>query len=195
MITDTPDKRQRPVSAAPYNSGKKSAKPVCRTSSYKEAYRVYTKPLPRQAFDLESVQTPRQNCYRSDKSSHSKLKPSLDYRLGEDDIGNNNNEKCVNANVNGRHLDVARMQVATETDSESSSGSDLDEDVTPDAVTMLQRMNGQEKDEVLSEVVRLGDRVLISCPQKPPRYGKKRGRKYFKICKCRLGNLCNACAG
>lgn len=184
MVEETPDKRQRPVSAVHPSAGRRSASAVHRTTSYKEARKVYTQPLPRRPNEYEGiyVQSPRQNSYKSDsKHSSSKLKPTLDYRLGEDDLLNNN-EKCVaNANCSQtRNSESARLQTALETDSVSSSSSDLDDDLTPDGADLLRHMSGQERDAVLQEVINLGDRVLISCPQKPPRYGKKRGNCFIQ---------------
>lgn len=175
VLVDTPDKRQRPVSAAPTFANRRNVRSVQRTSSYKEARKVYNKALPRRPFDYEVVQSPRQNCYRSDKQSMSKLKPSLDYKLGDDDI-ENNNDKCTNHNnLSARNSEGSRTHVATDTDS-SLSGSDLEEDISADGVEMLHHMKAAERDQVLAEIIDIGDRVLICCPQKPPRYGKKRGQ-------------------
>ena len=172
LSENTPDKRQRPVSAAPTVENRKHTRSVQRTSSYKEARKVYTKPLPRQ-------QSPRQNCYRpeSRQQNNPRLKPSFEYNLLDD--SETDNEKSNNS---GRNCVVSQMRVGSEDcDSVSSSGSDLDEDLTSDGADMIKQISGREKDNVLAEVIDIGDRVLISIPQKQPRYGKKRGMELFLL--------------
>ena len=41
-------------------------------------------------------------------------------------------------------------------------------------------MGGKEKDEILKQYVKLGSRIVVSVPQKPPRYGRKIS-KWFMI--------------
>ena len=43
---------------------------------------------------------------------------------------------------------------------------------------MLDSMTDQEKDEILAEVIQMGDRVKILVPQKPPKYGRKKCKQY-----------------
>ncbi|XP_053402522.1 uncharacterized protein LOC123548303 isoform X3 [Mercenaria mercenaria] len=170
VATETPDKRKRPVSAMAQPVKKHSAH-VHRTTSYKEAHKVYTKPLPRKtnSFDIDIIQSPRSNTtYKSEKHVHTKLKPSLDYSISTD---------RSNENFDKRECESAKDEkgpLPSDADSVFSSESDFEEEMTSEQECVLKGVSAREKDAALAEIINVGDRVLISIPQKPPRYGKKK---------------------
>ncbi|XP_052815456.1 uncharacterized protein LOC128242367 isoform X3 [Mya arenaria] len=183
---DGTDKRKRPVSAAP-TSGRKTPVTVHKTSSFREAHKVYTKPLPRKSFDYDRLESPRYNhvsnktdpSNKHQSSSSPKIKPTMDYNLiGMDDSVSSSERSgttvnSTNARQNG-HIRLHSTTTTTEVESISSSDSDCEDELTADSEATLRSMNARDRDVLMAEVVNVGDRVLISCPQKPPKYGKKR---------------------
>ncbi|XP_052233513.1 neurofilament light polypeptide-like isoform X3 [Dreissena polymorpha] len=165
------NKHKRPVSAfAP--SSKKTAI-VHRTSSYREAHKVYTQPLPRKPFDYDRVESPRNNHTQNSKHSSAKNRPPVEIiKISVEDAANTSDKSSPSDATDGPHSRL--NSAATDMDSVSSSGSDIEEDLSLESEDVLRSLTAMEKDEVLAEIVNVGDRVLISCPQKPPRYGKKR---------------------
>lgn len=57
----------------------------------------------------------------------------------------------------------------------SSLSSDDEDAISMSLMNKLAKLSSREKEDILCKFVSPGDRVLISVPQKPPRYGKKIG--------------------
>lgn len=166
---------------------------VHNTSSYKEAHKVYTKPLPRKSnsFDVDMTQSPRNNTpqsprnsatYKSERHVNTKYKPSLDYNIGPDKHdGNTERSRCISPK---EKINRDKRPLPSDADSMYSSESDFEEEMTSEQAYVLQGVTAREKDEILSEVIKVGDRVIISCPQKAPKYGKKRGICFVILLVC-----------
>ncbi|XP_060567534.1 uncharacterized protein LOC132726265 isoform X2 [Ruditapes philippinarum] len=170
---EMPDKRKRPVSAMP-QPVKRNASQVHRTTSYKEAHKVYTKPLPRktQSFEVELIQTPRSSTtYKSEKQGNTKLKPSLDYSIGTE---KDSERDCISPRDKSCH---EKGPLPSDADSVFSSESDFEEEMTSEQEYELKGFSSREKDQALADIINVGDRVLISVPQKPPRYSKRKAPK------------------
>lgn len=170
MVTELPDKRKRPVSAM-VQPTKKNIAHVHRTTSYREAHKVYTKPLPRKtnSFDIDITLSPRNTTtYKSEKHVNTRLKPSLDYSIGPAD------DDKVMCESPREKTSQDKGPLPSDADSVFSSESDFEEEMTSEQEFVLKGVSAREKDIVLSEIINIGDRVLISVPQKPPRYGKKK---------------------
>jgi len=176
------ERMKRPKSAAPAVSERKT---VHKTSSYREAHKVYTKPLPRKPFEYEHVNnvTHKSSAKHNHNGVHSKPRPINDLELIlnlQDSVTTSEKSGTTVTSSSGHNKDNghSRHHSTTTADTESicTSDSDLDDDVTVDQEQTYRSLTARERDEMLSEIITVGDRVLISCPQKPPRYGKKRGR-------------------
>lgn len=190
VLIDMPDKRRRPVSAMG-QPVKRNVFHVQKTSSYKEAHKVYTKPLPRKSnsFDIDLAQSPRNNTpqsprnsvpYKSERQVNTKYKPSLDYNIGLDKHdGNTERSRCISPK---EKMNRDKRPLPSDADSVYSSESDFEEEMTSDQECVLQGVTAREKDEILSEIIKVGDRVIISCPQKSPKYGKKIGICFLILC-------------
>lgn len=179
MLTELPDKRKRPVSAMTQPTKKNTAN-IHRTTSYREAHKVYTKPLPRKtnSFDIDIAFSPRNTAtYKSDKQVNSKFKPSLEYNIGPDE---ENNQKGLCESPREK-MSQDKGPLPSDADSVFSSESDFEDEITSEQECVLKGVSARDKDAVLSDIINVGDRVLISCPQKPPKYGKKRGNAFVII--------------
>lgn len=149
---------------------------VHRTTSYKEAHKVYTKPLPRktQSFDVELIQSPRSNTtFKSEKQGNAKFKPSVDYSIATDGA---TEKECLSPRDKSYQ---EKGPLPSDADSVFSSESDFEEEMTSEQEYELKGFSAREKDEVLAEIINIGDRVLISVAQKPPKYSKRKGRYFF----------------
>ncbi|KAL4235198.1 hypothetical protein ACF0H5_006836 [Mactra antiquata] len=167
VSVEMPDKRKRPVSSA-NPTVRRSASMVHRTSSLREAKKVYDKPLPRKCngYEAEVVQSPRQQnriAFKTDKQSNSKYKPALECNLGDD---------TKHDNKSGENDE--KGQLPSDADSVFSSESDFEDEAISEQEYVTRGFSAKDKDILLSDIINVGDRVLISCPQKPPKYGKKR---------------------
>lgn len=116
--------------------------------------------------------------YNSDTRS-SKFSPSLDYVIGA-----KNGDHCNVDSEDGRISSQCQLVKRTHSDNSisdsMSSSSDIteamDDDTSLEYVQMISKLSPKEKDQVISNFVCIGDRVIICVPQKPPRYGKKIGK-------------------
>ena len=182
VIIDTPSNRKRPISALGHSASKKSSSSIHKTSSLREAQKVYRLPQPRKNNAFEDITVIKKDkdkghAYKSDTKVNSKLKPSLEYPIGLED----NQVENQSPNISPRGSTPApgshRHRILSVSDSDSSL-SDLsdDEDLLIEQESAIRSLSAKEKDTLLCDIISVGDRVLISCPQKQPKYGKKKGK-------------------
>ena len=182
VTVDSPSKRKRPMSAMPHTSSTNKAV-FHRTSSLKEAQKIYTSPLPRKnnAYELEYLQNSKPNSYKSDVQSSARLKPSLEYNIGTHD--NLNDLDLTSEGYSPRELggNKTDRDVFSDDDSVHSDDSDLEGSLTAKQESQLKCLTAKDKDRILQAIVSVGDRVLFTRQQKPPKYGKKRGIFHFSL--------------
>ena len=112
------------------------------------------------------LRSPHSLRYHTDRKISSKFQPSVDHKLtvkenGHQDLG------YVDRG-SSRGSSAWMRQSFSDTVDSGSESEDLDE------IPFLKaKMPGKEKDNILMQYVKLGCRIVISVPQKPPRYGRK----------------------
>ena len=113
--------------------------------------------------------------YKSDGKVHSKLKPSLEYTIGVDENnveGHSETPSPRGSTPWGRPHKLRNHSVS---DSDSSLSDTSDDEDTLEQEIAVRNLSAKEKDTLLCDIVSVGDRILVSCPQKQPKYGKKKG--------------------
>ena len=178
---DSPANRKRPISALGH-SANKSASSIYRTSSFREAQKVYQHPLPRKQNIIEDVvvlKKDKKHSYRSDGKMHSKFKPSLEYTIGvnEKNIEGQSESPSPRAFTPGGAAYKTRNHSISDSDSSLSDMSD--DEVFPEQDSALRNLTAKERDSLLCDIISVGDRIIISCPQKQPKYGKKKGKYVY----------------
>ena len=180
VIVDSPGNRKRPISALGHTANKKTS--VHKTSSLREAQKIYKHPLPRKNTGSSFEETidlkkDKGHAYKSDVKVNSKLKPSLEYTIGLDDNHNDSHldHSLMSPRVPTPGGGAYRLRSHSISDSDSDLSDFSDDDLLIEQESAIRSLSGKEKDALLSDIVSVGDRVRISCAQKQPKYGKKRG--------------------
>ena len=112
------------------------------------------------------LRSPNSLRYHTDRKISSKFQPSVDHKItvkenGHQDLG------YVDRG-SSRGSSAWMRQSFSDTVDSGSESENLDE------IPFLKaKMPGKEKDNILMQYVKLGCRIVISVPQKPPRYGRK----------------------
>ena len=184
VIVDCPGSRKRPISALGHSANKKTS--VQKTSSLREAQKIYKHPLPRKntgnAFEETiDLKKDKGHAYKSDAKVNSKLKPSLEYAIGLDDNHTDlhSEHPLVSPRVSTPGGGAYRLRSHSVSDSDSSLSDYSDDDLLIEQESAIRSLSAKEKDSLLCDIVSVGDRILISCAQKQPKYGKKRGNYRF----------------
>ncbi|KAK3603789.1 hypothetical protein CHS0354_042790 [Potamilus streckersoni] len=152
----------------PIYSREKSA--VKRTASMKETHKVYGGP----EFQSKNGRSSRMSTYsfRSDSKVTSKYaKPQLELNYGVSDKSSQQRQA---------HTDLMhpkRGHSLSGSDSDLSDISDLSANLAVEQEDVLSKLNAKEKDDILSHIINMGNRVLFNVPQKPPKYGKRKAPK------------------
>jgi len=73
------------------------------------------------------------------------------------------------------------LSLSSDLSSLSSDDNGSDDRPSSARLTKLMKLSSKQREEILCNFVNVGDRVLISVPQKPPKYGKKIGWYYHLI--------------
>ncbi|XP_063440674.1 uncharacterized protein LOC134721523 isoform X2 [Mytilus trossulus] len=144
---------------------------IRRTSSYKEPPTYLQKTSgSRSSSQNEHIhfrrQTPLSPRSQGDKKISSKFQPLVDYKINVKENGHQDSG-FVDRGSSRSSSAWVRHSFSDTVDSGSES-EDLDE-----IPLFRSKMPGKEKDEILKQYVKLGSRIVITVPQKPPKYGRK----------------------
>ncbi|XP_059170248.1 myosin-3-like isoform X2 [Physella acuta] len=118
---------------------------------------------------------------------NSKYPPSLDYYLGVNVDEELNSEAShytstdqyppsrLTANGGGRQgHSLSTTGSDTEYSSQDIAGYVDSSKLTKHELSRLSHLTQSQKDDILCDIIQIGDRVSIEVPQKPPRYGRKK---------------------
>ena len=110
---------------------------------------------------------------------HSKFKPSLEYTIGVDVKNFEGQSESLSPRALTPGGAVYKTRNHSISDSDSSLSDMSDDEVFPEQDSALRNLTAKEKDSLLCDIISVGDRIIISCPQKQPKYGKKKGKYVY----------------
>lgn len=152
---------------------------IRRTSSYKETPTYLQKnsgnKTQHEHYPVIRRHTPASPRCQLDKKISSKFQPSVDYRINVKENGHQDSGYVDRSSSQSSSAAWARHSFSDNIDSGSDSD-DLDE-----VPLFRSKMPGKEKDKILSQYIKLGSRIVVSVPQKPPKYGRKISKSFFLI--------------
>lgn len=139
---------------------------IRRSSSYKEPPTYSQKSFGNKSNQNEHIRSPSSPRNPTDKKISSKFQPSVEYKMN---VKENGHQDSGFVDRSSSHGSSALMHHSfSDTVDSGSESEDLDE------IPLLKtKMPGKEKDDILKQYVKLGSRIVVSVPQKPPRYGRK----------------------